>query len=73
MKRRLLHTTLSLIAMLWLGTFELIAQPGGPPGGGGGGGPVGGDAGVPLDGGILSLLLAGLGILAVRRLKRKKA
>lgn len=41
--------------------ISLHAQPGEPPGGGGGGGPVGG-AGVPIDGGILSILL-GSGIL----------
>jgi len=59
-------------AMLWLSEAMLYCQPSGPPGGGGDTGPIGSDAGIPLDGGLISLLLAGLGILAVRKFKRKK-
>jgi hypothetical protein len=51
--------------------FALTAQPGEPPGGSGGGVPVGGEAGVPLDGGLLSMLLAGIAICAYRKLRHK--
>ena len=47
-----------LVFLLFVLSPILLAQPGDPPGGDGGGDPVGG-TGVPIDGGILSILLAG--------------
>ncbi len=74
MKSNIYTKIFFIVTMIWLGSMTILAQPGDVPGGAGNGGPVGGgDAGIPLDGGIISLLLAGLGILAVRKLKRKKA
>lgn len=55
------HKILLLIVLLTIQISVLMAQPGGPGGGPGGGDPpVGGGAGIPLDGGALELLLAGL-------------
>ena len=71
------YKTLRVIGLvafvLLIGAISVHAQPGDPPGGGGGGGPVGG-AGVPLDGGLLSLLLSSGMVfsLFVNKLKKKE-
>ena len=54
------HKILLVIVMLSIQVSMLMAQPGGPGGGPGGGDPPVGGAGIPLDGGALELLLAGL-------------
>lgn len=54
------------LALLFIVFVAVFAQPSGPPGGGGGGEVVGGGAGVPLDGGTISLLIAG-GIFLSRK------
>lgn len=53
-------SVLFLIAINWMTGF---AQLDNPPGGTGGGLPVGGEAGVPLDGGVIALLLGGAAML----------
>ena len=57
--------------VLILTVISVHAQPGDPPGGGGGGGPVGG-AGVPIDGGFLSILLTGGLLFSLFGKKNKK-
>lgn len=68
---------ISIALMLFVSLATMIAQlpdPGGDPGaeGGGDGGATGG-AGVPLDGGVLSILLAaGVGYAVSQRKKKGK-
>ena len=74
MNKRIYNKIFLIVALIWLRANDFLLAQGEPPGGDGGGSQLGGgDAGIPLDGGIVSLLLAGLGILAVRKFKRKKS
>jgi hypothetical protein len=64
----------SIVALIFIFTISIgvsFAQPGDPAGDpvGGGGGPIG--LGVPLDGGSLLLLIAGL-TYGAKQLKKKK-
>jgi hypothetical protein len=64
-----INKTILIIVLYTLQISVLMAQPGGPGGGpGGGDAPVGG-AGIPLDGGALELLLAGVVYLGFTKTK----
>lgn len=75
MKNNTLQKILPLMLLLMWVSFTLLAQPGpgGDPVGDGGGTTGTSGTGVPLDGGVLSILLAaGIGyIVSIRRKKRK--
>jgi hypothetical protein len=59
----------ALLFFLTMAAQVVLSQPGGPPGGNGGGDPVG----VPLDGGLLSVLLAGgIGLYLSKRKKKQE-
>ena len=65
------HKIILLAVLLTLQISVLLAQPGGPGPGPGGGDPEvgGGGAGIPLDGGVLELFLAGLAIIGYSKTK----
>jgi hypothetical protein len=64
------HKIALLIVLLTIQISVLVAQPGGPRGGPGGGDQqVGGGTGIPLDGGALELLLAGLAYIGFTKTK----
>ena len=60
-----------IIVSLFFGLGSLLAQPFNPPGGVGTGGPIGDPVGVPIDGGLSVLIVAGVGY-AGKKLRDKK-
>lgn len=70
MKRYRIYLVINICVIVMF-SLNTLAQPGDPPGGGGGGEVVGG-AGVPLDGGVLSLLIAGFAMMIYRKFTNTK-
>ena len=66
-----LYRILLLVFLMTIYVSASYSQPGGPGGGPSNGTdePVGGNAGVPLDGGAIELLIAGLCYLGYRKVK----